>query len=108
MRIKTALIAAAALAVSAIPGAASAQTSFGISISSGSYGYDRYGYDRYGYDYDYPRYVYAYPSRYYRADRHRHWDRGRHWGRDRHWDRGRYYDRRDDRRDRRRDRWDRD
>lgn len=88
MRIKTALIGAAAALVAAVTPAtgANAQSSFSFSISSGDY----YGYDRpYGYhDYGYPRYVYAYPSRYYRYDRNRHWDRGRHNGwRD---DRGRH------------------
>lgn len=103
MRIKTALIGIAALAAAAVPAVASAQTSFGISISSGS-GY--YG-NSYRYGDGWGRY--GYPSRYYGYDRYdrRHWDRGRHRGwdrdrRDRHdrWDR---HDRRD-----RRDRWDRD
>ncbi|ATE64793.1 hypothetical protein [Rhizorhabdus dicambivorans] len=76
MRIKTVLIGVAALAATAVPAVASAQTSFGISISSGR-GY--YG-SPYGYSYDYGRY--GYPYRYDRHDRYdrRHWDRGRHKG----------------------------
>ena len=93
MRIKSALIGAAALAAAAIPVAANAQTVFSLGISSGGYYDSPYGYD-YGYApgyYDYPSYGYAYPSGYYRYDRGRHWDHDRRG--DGRWDRGDHGDR---------------